>query len=159
MIKNRFENNIKRINRIININTYRKGYKMKILQRGLKKEEIAQAKRYMRWYRVIDNEMRLFVNLGLVTDKGELLFAMLNREIDWVRTDGEKNQTNYYRNIDDMKIVDEISNIKIEGRECVTTEECDESEYWIEWTGNGSPGVTVLKFEVEWRYNEYEYAE
>ena len=34
---------------------------MNILQRGLKKEEIAQAKRYMRWYRVIDNEMRLFV--------------------------------------------------------------------------------------------------
>ena len=45
---------------------------MNILQRGLKKEEIAQAKRYMRWYRVIDNEMRLFVNLGLVTDKGEI---------------------------------------------------------------------------------------
>ena len=45
---------------------------MKILQRGLKKEQIAQAKRYMRWYRVIDNEMRLFVNLGLVTDKGEI---------------------------------------------------------------------------------------
>ena len=51
---------------------------------------------------------------------------MLNREIDWVRTDGEKNQTNYYRNIDDMKIVDDISNIKIDGRECVTKEECDE---------------------------------
>ena len=45
---------------------------MKIIQRGLKKEEIALAKRYMRWYRVIDNEMRLFVNLGFVTDKGEL---------------------------------------------------------------------------------------
>ena len=45
---------------------------MKIIQRGLKKEQIAQANRYMRWYRVIDNEMRLFVNLGLVTDKGEL---------------------------------------------------------------------------------------
>ena len=45
---------------------------MNILQRGLKKEQIAQAKRYMRWYRVIDNEMRLFVNLGFVTDKGEI---------------------------------------------------------------------------------------
>ena len=45
---------------------------MKILQRGLKKEQIAQAKRYMRWYRVIDNEMRLFINLGFVTDKGEI---------------------------------------------------------------------------------------
>ena len=108
---------------------------------------------------IYDLQISNVSNSAVVTDKGELLFAMLNREIDWVRTDGEKNQTNYYRNIDDMKIVDEISNIKIEGRECVTTEECDESEYWIEWTGNGSPGVTVLKFEVEWRYNEYEYAE
>ena len=45
---------------------------MKILQRGLKKEQIAQAKRYMRWYRVIDNEMRLFINLGLVTEQGEI---------------------------------------------------------------------------------------
>ena len=45
---------------------------MKIIQRGLKKEEIALAKRYMRWYRVIDYEMRFFVNLGFVTDKGEL---------------------------------------------------------------------------------------
>lgn len=98
-------------------------------------------------------------NPAVVTDKGEILFAMLNREIDWVRTDGEKNQTNYYRNIDDMKIVNNISNINIEGRKCVTTEECDESKYWIKWTGNGSPGVAVLKFEVTWSYNEYEYAE
>lgn len=45
---------------------------MNILKSGLTKEEIAQAKRYMRWYRVIGNEIRLFVNLGLVTDKGEL---------------------------------------------------------------------------------------
>ncbi|MCH1959705.1 hypothetical protein [Romboutsia hominis] len=44
---------------------------MKILQRGLKKEQIAQARGYMRWYRVIDNELRLFVNENLRTDKGE----------------------------------------------------------------------------------------
>ena len=107
-------------------------------------------------HNIYDLQIANVSNSTVVTDKGEILFAMLNREIDWVRTDGEKNQTNYYRNIDDMKIVDDISNINIEGREC---EECDQSKYWIEWTGNGSPGVTVLKFEVEWRYNEYEYAE
>ena len=61
---------------------------MNILQRGLKKEEIAQAKRYMRWYRVIDNEMRLFVNLGLVTDKGDnskynRLQAMIKHTYVW----------------------------------------------------------------------------
>ena len=110
---------------------------------------------------IYDLQISSVSNSSVVTDKGEILFAMLNREIDWVRTDGEKNQTNYYRNIDDMKIVDDISNIKIDGRECVTKEECDESKYWIKWTGNGneSPGVAVLKFEVTWSYNEYEYAE
>ena len=45
---------------------------MKILQRGLKKEEIAQAKGYMRWYRVIDNEMRLFVNESFRNHEGEI---------------------------------------------------------------------------------------
>ena len=105
---------------------------------------------------IYDLQISSVSNSSVVTDKGEILFAMLNREIDWVRTDGEKNQTNYYRNIDNMKIVDDISNINIEGREC---EECDQSKYWIEWTGNGSPGITVLKFKVTWSYNEYEYAE
>ena len=38
------------------------------------------------------------------------------------------------------------------------TEECEESKYWIEWTGTGSPGTTVLKLEITWNYNEYEYA-
>ncbi|CEO11959.1 Uncharacterised protein [[Clostridium] sordellii] len=45
---------------------------MKVLQRGLKKEEIAQVKRYQRWYRVIDNELRLFVNEDRKAPNGEL---------------------------------------------------------------------------------------
>ena len=102
---------------------------------------------------IYDLQISNVSNSAVVTDKGELLFAMLNREIDWVRTSGE-NHTNYDTiNINDIKMVD-VENI--EGRLC---KECNESKYWIEWTGNGSPGVTVLKFEVTWSYNEYEYAE
>ena len=105
---------------------------------------------------IYDLQISNVSNSAVVDNEGELLFAMLNREIDWVRTSGD-NKTKYDKiNINDIK---DVKNIDIKGRECVTTEECDESEYWIEWTGNGSPGVTVLKFEVEWRYNEYEYAE
>ena len=105
---------------------------------------------------IYDLQISSVSNPEVVTDKGELLFAMLNREIDWVRTSGD-NKTKYDKiNINDIK---DVKNIDIKGRECVTTEECDESEYWIEWTGNGSPGVTVLKFKVTWSYNEYEYAE
>lgn len=44
---------------------------MKILQRGLKKEQIANSRGYMRWYRVIDNELRLFVNENLRTYTGK----------------------------------------------------------------------------------------
>lgn len=35
---------------------------MKKLRSNLRKEEIAMSKGYMRWYRVIDNEVRLFIN-------------------------------------------------------------------------------------------------
>lgn len=105
---------------------------------------------------IYDLQISNVSNSAVVTDKGELLFAMLNREIDWVRTSGD-NKTKYDKiNINDIKMVD-VENI--EGRLCKTKKECDESKYWIEWTGDGSSGVTVLKFEVTWSYNEYEYAE
>lgn len=94
----------------------------------------------------------------VVTTEGELLFAMLNREIDWIRTTNDKSTKYDAVNINDIKVV---NNVKIKGRMCINTDECNESKYWIEWTGNGngSPGVTVLKFKVTWSYNEYEYAE
>ena len=105
---------------------------------------------------IYDLQISNVSNSAVVTDKGELLFAMLNREIDWVNTTGD-NKTKY----DEINInnIQALNNIKIKGRKCETTEECNKSEYWIEWTGNGSPGITVLKFKVTWSYNEYEYAE
>ena len=105
---------------------------------------------------IYDLQISNVSNSEVVNTEGELLFAMLNREIDWVNTTGD-NKTKY----DEINInnIQALNNIKIKGRKCETTEECNKSEYWIEWTGNGSPGVTVLKFKVTWSYNEYEYAE
>lgn len=39
----------------------------------LKKEEIALSKGYMRWYRVIENEVRLFVNEEAVNKDGQII--------------------------------------------------------------------------------------
>jgi DNA polymerase III alpha subunit (gram-positive type) len=35
---------------------------MKLVKRGVKKEEITLAKSYARWYKVIDNEIRILLN-------------------------------------------------------------------------------------------------
>ena len=41
---------------------------MKKLRSNLRKEEIALSKGYVRWYRVIENEIRLFVNESCKSD-------------------------------------------------------------------------------------------
>ncbi|MGL4913016.1 MAG: hypothetical protein ACRC3Y_11370 [Romboutsia sp.] len=46
---------------------------LKILQRGLKKEEIALAKRYQKWYKVTEDEIRLFVNEGTMSNEKEVV--------------------------------------------------------------------------------------
>ena len=96
-----------------------------------------------------------------VNEEGELLYALLNRDIDWTRSNDNPTDFNIKNNsnIDINNIQKNITVNKIKGRKCLTTEECNESKYWIEWTGTGSPGITVLKFDLTWNYNEYEYAE
>lgn len=96
-----------------------------------------------------------------VNEEGELLYALLNRDIDWTRSNDNPTDFNIKNNsnIDINNIQKNITVNKIKGRKCLTTEECNESKYWIEWTGTGSPGITVLKFDLTWKYNEYEYAE
>lgn len=98
---------------------------------------------------------------GSITEQGELLYALLNRDIDWTRSNDNPTDFNIKNNsnIDINNIQKNITVNKIKGRKCLTTEECNESKYWIEWTGTGSPGITVLKFDLTWKYNEYEYAE
>lgn len=97
---------------------------------------------------------------GIVNSEGELLYALLNREIDWTRA--KDNKTDYTASSSGITIDNIKKDIKVSSmisRECETTEECDVSKYWIEWKGTGSPGITVLKFDLTWKYKEYEYAE
>ena len=51
---------------------------MKILARALKKEDISLVKGYRQWYRVIDNELRLFINEDRMDENGQLANI-----IDW----------------------------------------------------------------------------
>ena len=110
---------------------------------------------------IYDVEISKVESKGNVNEEGELLYALLNRDIDWTRSSDNPTEFNIEknRNIDINNIQKIITVNKIEGRGCLTTEECKESKYWIEWTGTGSPGTTVLRFELTWKYKEYEYAE
>ena len=46
---------------------------MKKLRTNLKKEDIALSKGYMKWYRVIGDEVRLFINERTLNDKNEVV--------------------------------------------------------------------------------------
>lgn len=108
---------------------------------------------------VYDVKISKASNKGNVTEEGELLYALLNRNIDWTRSSNESTNFDASNNIMDINNIQKnITVTSIKGRMCLTTEECEESKYWIDWTGTGSPGTTVLKLEVTWNYNEYEYA-
>ncbi len=102
-------------------------------------------------------------SLDTVIDKGEILFAMLNRDIDWTLASGN-NSTNFSSDGSISKEFDniiEVNNIKSEVRICIGSE-CEQSLYWIDWTGdniNKKKGISVQKFEITWKYDEYEYAE
>lgn len=110
---------------------------------------------------IYDVEISKVESKGNVNEEGELLYALLNRDIDWTRSNDNHTDFNIKNNsnIDINNIQKNITVNKIKGRKCLTTEECNESKYWIEWTGTGSPGITVLKFDLTWKYKEYEYAE
>lgn len=110
---------------------------------------------------IYDVEISKVESKGNVNEEWELLYALLNRDIDWTRSNDNPTDFNIKNNssIDINNIQKNITVNKIKGRKCLTTEECNESKYWIEWTGTGSPGITVLKFDLTWKYNEYEYAE
>lgn len=110
---------------------------------------------------IYDVEISKVESKGNVNEEGELLYALLNRDIDWTRSNDNPTVFNIKNNsnIDINNIQKNITVNKIKGRKCLTTEECNESKYWIEWTGTGSPGITVLKFDLTWKYKEYEYAE
>lgn len=102
-------------------------------------------------------------SLGTVTDKGELLYAMLNRDIDWTLASGDSS-TDFSSDGSISKEFDSIikvNDIRSEVRKCIGSE-CDQSLYWIDWKGTNvdkKKGITIQKFEITWEYDEYEYAD
>ena len=111
---------------------------------------------------IYDVEISKVESKGNVNEEGELLYALLNRDIDWTRSNDKPTNFNAdSSSIDISNIQKDITVNKIKGRKCSTTEECNESKYWIEWkaTGTGKAGITALKIEVTWSYNEYEYSD
>lgn len=110
---------------------------------------------------IYDVEISKVESKGNVNEEGELLYALLNRDIDWTRSNDDPTEFNIEknRNIDINNIQKNITVNEINDRVCSNDEECKKSKYWIEWTGTGSPGTTVLRFEITWIYKEYEYAE
>lgn len=59
---------------------------------------------------------------------------LLNRDIDWTRSSTDStnfNASNSGVDINNIQKNITVSNIK--GRECLTADECRESDYWVEW--------------------------
>lgn len=92
---------------------------------------------------------------GNVSSQEELLYALLNREIDWTNTNNN-NATKYDKlSIGEIK---KINNIEIE--QCSYDDISTSSPYCIKWTGVGEEnGIAAIKLKITWKYKEYEYAE
>lgn len=93
---------------------------------------------------------------GNVDSQEELLYALLNREIDWTNTN-DNNATKYDKlSIGEIK---KINNIEID--QCSSYDDISTSSpYCIKWTGVGEEkGTAAIKLKITWIYKEYEYAE
>lgn len=94
---------------------------------------------------------------GNVDSQEELLYALLNREIDWTNTNNNNNATKYDKlSIGEIK---KINNIEID--QCSSYDDISTySPYCIKWTGVGEEkGTAAIKLKITWSYKEYEYAE
>lgn len=93
---------------------------------------------------------------GFIDSQEELLYALLNREIDWTNTN-DNNATKYDKlSISEIK---KINNIEID--QCSSYDDISTSSpYCIKWTGVGEEkGTAAIKLKITWSYKEYEYAE
>lgn len=93
---------------------------------------------------------------GNVDSQEELLYALLNREIDWTNTN-DNNATKYDKlSIGEIK---KINNIEID--QCSSYDDISTSSpYCIKWTGVGEEkGTAAIKLKITWSYKKYEYAE
>lgn len=99
---------------------------------------------------------------GVVTTQQELGKALLRRELDYPKV--EANSTNYSLLKDSL--ITNISNVNISYENCnesaakLSGSDCNKYDYWIRWTSNTNEtkNYSIVKFTVEWSYDEYEYA-
>lgn len=101
---------------------------------------------------------------SVVENQSELLFAELNREIDWSKA---KN-TNYNDSINDfaksltMRQLDYYNCNSKEGNQTRKLDgvDCNTYKYYIYWQGTTTENESkiAVKLNIKWSYDEYEYA-
>lgn len=104
--------------------------------------------------------------LGIVNTDEELLYAKLNREIDWAGI--EANTTGYTDKIEGYAT--SLINIPESlGYNCNRNDnpyrpnyiDCSKYDYWLYWSGRTNEvqkRAIIAKFQITWSYDEYEYA-
>lgn len=94
-----------------------------------------------------------------VTDQGEILMAKLRREIDWARASTDGYRTDYFSN----NSLSDYSSSSISYYNCSdgsgTGLRVDCTSYKLPWISinRSSSGNVILKYNVTWSYEEYEY--
>ena len=97
-----------------------------------------------------------------VTDQGEILMAKLRREIDWARASTDGYRTDYFSN-NSPSDYSSSSASTISYYNCSdgsgTGLRVDCTSYKLPWISinRSSSGNVILKYNVTWSYEEYEY--
>lgn len=114
----------------------------------------------------------------IVEEEKDLMFGMLQREIDWAKSTEDGNRTDFNpesasTNIKNYALKSEVLNISSpEWYNCSenykssdwmkgTEVDCEKYDYFIHWTGklnNNKKNIVAVKYEVTWSYEEYEYS-
>lgn len=78
---------------------------MKILETGLKKEDIALSKRFMHWKKVLDDEIRLFINLDKEDEDGNLANTIdYKNNIAYLCISSSDYNEKFYSKYKDLKV-------------------------------------------------------
>ncbi|MDY7062898.1 MAG: hypothetical protein SO136_08315 [Sarcina ventriculi] len=78
---------------------------MKKIRENLRKDQIAECKGYMRWYRVIDGELRLFINEKALNEHGEKLNNVYyTKNIAYLCVDGIDYCNKFHERFKDLPV-------------------------------------------------------
>lgn len=112
----------------------------------------------------------------VVDEEKDLMFGMLQREIDWARSTDEGNHTEFDPIYDSTNIKNYVSknevpnisspewyncneNYKSKNWMKDTEVDCGKYDYFIHWSNkiNSNKNIIAVRYEVTWSYEEYEY--